>query len=114
MHGKPTVADKIALYDSHAPFTNKAYDGETEKGIIFRRTKHRDQLQSRRPLDYCHSEMQKLGFGLFLFVVVISLLGYATTKKERRYYEFKLFMLLRPTLNSQDQVGTFNNFQMIL
>ncbi len=108
------MSDHIVLYDSHAPFTNKEYDGETDKGTIVRRTKHRDQLQNKTPLDYCHSEMQKLGFGLFLLVVVVSLLGYAATKKERRYYEFKLFMLLRPTLNSQDQVGTFNNFQMIL
>ena len=58
--------------------------------------------------------MLKHGFGLFLFIVVASLLGLARTKKERRYYEVKLFLLLMPSLNSQDQMGAFDNFQVVL
>ena len=66
-----------------------------------------DARTLQRGLDRAHRIMKKLGFGRFLFGGFADLdrVFPEPTTKQMRVFEYKGFVLVRPTMNTQDQQG---------
>ena len=76
--------------------------------------KHRNQLTGKtKALDKAHKKMKNLGIERFVFIPLLGLDHLAPTKKLRRFYEWKLFVIFRPTLNTCGQQGVHDTIKII-
>lgn len=113
--GRPKPDAKNLLYLCIALGTSSDYIGETSTGLYMRTLKHRHQLAEckNRGLDRCHRAMMNQGFEKFVFIPLLDLDSHPHSKKDLRFYEWKAFLLFRPTLNTTGQQGSFDFVKMI-
>ncbi len=74
--------------------------------LLFRKLKHRDDLErqnSSRGLDRFHEVCAKLGFNRQLLHAVAEFDDIDPTRTEMRIFEYKAFLLLDPSENTQHQ-----------
>ena len=111
MHGKPTAASRQDIYFVWAPGIRKDYVGQIIVALRNRKLKHKEELSEcrARGLDGCHRCFKQLRFGYFLFVGIAHLdqVDEDLSRTAMRHYEWVWFHLSQPTLNSQDQHGSF-------
>lgn len=109
MHGRPPKTAKKLIYYAWLPGSKADYVGQSVLTLYTRKMKHRDDLNrqnSSRGLDRLRATLAKHGFNRALMHALADLDQVDPVRAEMRLYEYKGFVLLEPSQNTQrQQVG---------